>query len=40
MCMQNDDYDKVIRKLIEKETDNVDTRIRRSFLMHSVLLTA
>lgn len=28
MCMQNDDYDKVIRKLIEKETDIVDTRIR------------
>lgn len=40
MCMQNDDYDKVIRKLIEKETDIVDTRIRWSFLMHSVLLTA
>lgn len=37
MCMQNDDYDKVIRKLIEKETDIVDTRIRWSFLMHSVL---
>lgn len=40
MCMQNDDYDKVIRKLIEKETDIVDTRIRWNFLMHSVLLTA
>ena len=40
MCVQNDDYDKVIRKLIEKETDIVDTRIRWSFLMHSVLLTA
>ena len=39
-CMQNDDYDKVIRNLIEKETDIVDTRIRWSFLMHSVLLTA
>lgn len=38
--MQNDDYDKVIRNLIEKETDIVDTRIRWSFLMHSVLLTA
>lgn len=30
-CMQNDDYDKVIRNLIEKETDIVDTRIRWSF---------
>lgn len=37
---QNDDYDKVIRKLIEKETDIVDTKIRWSFLMHSVLFTA
>lgn len=38
--MQNDDYDKVIRKFIEKETDIVDTRIGWSFLMHSVLLTS
>lgn len=38
--MQKSDYDKVIRKLIEKETDIVDTRIRWSFIMHGVLFTA
>lgn len=40
MDIQNDGYDRVIRKLIEKETDIVDTRIRWSFLMHGILFTA